>query len=136
MKPFKVNRDSWHYKLNKYFFNAYGDNEFYMKNRWEPKHNNFCAYWRVTFFRLVWATILVTGILGILSTLFIAAMANPAGAALGFGLVIAIFGFFFGGPYLGDVIKNRKPSDKPDSIFVAKYKSYKSKVCPSVEFLK
>jgi hypothetical protein len=32
MKPFKINRDSWHYKLNRSFFNEY---EHSMERNWD-----------------------------------------------------------------------------------------------------
>ena len=77
MKPFKVNRDSWHYKLNKHFLNDRGDNEYYMQDYWERKHNNFCAYWRVTMFRLVVAMFGSAIILMLLFGLGVRSRDNP-----------------------------------------------------------
>ena len=52
------------------------------------------------------------------------------------GLVIGIIGGAIGFALIMTKWENRKPSEKPDSLFVTKYKSYKSKVCPSVEYSK
>jgi hypothetical protein len=140
MKPFKVNRDSWHYKLNQHFFNERGDNEYYMQDIWERKHNNFCAYWRVTMFRLVVAISFAAGFLSFLFVIGVVAYQNPwdtfvivcgvVGAVLAFG-TIGLCGMF-----LSEYLEKRKYKNKevPDSLFVAKYKSYKSKVCPMVEY--
>jgi hypothetical protein len=140
MKPFKVNRDSWHYKLNQHFMNPRGDNEWYMRDNWEQKHNNFCAYWRVTMFRLVVALFGSAVILMLLFGLGQAIYQNPwdsfviassvVGVVLSFG-TIGVCGMF-----LSEYLEKRKYQNKevPDSLFVAKYKSYKSKVCPMVEY--
>ena len=77
MKPFKVNRNSWHYKLNQHFFNERGDNEYYMQDIWERKHNNFCAYWRVTMFRLVTAIAFTAGILSFLFVIGLVVYEHP-----------------------------------------------------------
>ena len=50
------------------------------------------------------------------------------------GLFSAVFGIFLFSMYLDERKSKRKNEDIPDSLFVAKYKSYKSKVCPMVEY--
>jgi hypothetical protein len=140
MKPFKVNRDSWHYKLNKHFLNDRGDNEYYMQDYWERKHNNFCAYWRVTMFRLVVAMFGSAIILMLLFGLGQAIYQNPwdtfvvVGSVVGVVLAFGTIGVC--GMLLSEYLEKRKYQNKevPDSLFVAKYKSYKSKVCPMVEY--
>ena len=140
MKPFKVNRDSWHYKLNKHFLNDRGDNEYYMQDYWERKHNNFCSYWRVTMFRLVVAMFGSAVILMLLFGLGQAIYQNPwdsfvvASGVVGAVLAFATVGVC--GMFLSEYLEKRKYKNKevPDSLFVAKYKSYKSKVCPMVEY--
>ena len=140
MKPFKINRNSWHYKLNQNFLNDHGDNEYYMQDYWERKHNNFCAYWRVTMFRLVVAMFGSAIILMLLFGLGQVIYQNPwdtfvvvgsvVGVVLTFGTII-VCGMLF-----SEYLEKRKYQNKevPDSLFVAKYKSYKSKVCPMVEY--
>lgn len=140
MKPFKVNRDSWHYKLNKHFLNDGGDNEYYMQDYWERKHNNFCAYWRVTMLRLVVAmfgsAIILMLLFGLGQSIYqhpwdtFVVVGSVVGVVLAFGTIIVC------GMFLSEYFEKRKYQNKevPDSLFVAKYKSYKSKVCPMVEY--
>jgi hypothetical protein len=140
MKPFKVNRNSWHYKLNQHFFNERGNNEWYMRDTWEQKHNNFCAYWRVTMFRLVTAIAFTAGILSFLFVIGVVAYQHPWDTFVVVGSVVgAILAFVTIGAcgmFLSEYFEKRKYQNKevPDSLFVAKYKSYKSKVCPMVEY--
>ena len=136
MKPFKVNRDSWHYKLNK---NVLNENEDRME-RWENKHNNFCSYWRSTMIRLCFVAIFVSAALFLLAVIGMATYNNPWEAFKVVSITLGAFTFVAGIALIVivlDVRKNlKKESAKPDSLFVAKYKSYKSKVCPSVEYSK
>lgn len=133
MKPFKINRNSWHYKLNKNFFNSDFNSMFYS---WEPKHNNFCSYWRATVLRMVFATAL-----GLLAIAMVAALGHTAynQPLPFFGAIVVIVGFFslIVGINLtihGITNRNKQKSDKPDSLFVQKYKAHKSKICPKVEY--
>jgi hypothetical protein len=140
MKPFKVNRDSWHYKLNQHFFNERGNSEWYMQDYWERKYNNFCAYWRVTMFRLVVAMFGSAIILMLLVGLGQAIYQNPWNAFMVVGTIVGAILTFVTigvcGMFLSEYAERRKHqnADIPDSLFVAKYKSYKSKICPSVEY--
>ena len=134
MKPFSVNRDSWHYKLNQKLFNTYGNNEVYMSHQWEPRHNNFCAYWRATVFRLLGAAFLATVAFVALVMLFVAVSVNPWPALYMVLGAIGVFGFIVVLAAISAYFDSRSPSTKPDSLFVQKYKAHKAKVCPSVEF--
>jgi hypothetical protein len=134
MKPFKINRNSWHYKLNQNFFN---DHQHHMEY-WEDKHNNFCSYWRATMFRFVFALAAATFIFAVSVMIGAAIYQDPLKALITVGSVVGIFsavgGIFAFSMYLDDRKRKRKNEDIPDSLFVAKYKSYKSKVCPMVEY--
>jgi hypothetical protein len=134
MKPFKINRNSWHYKLNQNLLNDHQDHMEY----WEDKHNNFCSYWRATMFRLVFASAAAVFILLMLFVIGDVIYQNPLEALISissaFGLCLALVGIFAFSMYLDDRKRKRKNEDIPDSLFVAKYKSYKSKVCPMVEY--
>ena len=134
MKPFSVNRDSWHYKLNKNLFNTYGNNEVYMSHQWEPRHNNFCAYWRATVFRLLGAAFITTFAFVALVLLIAAVSANPLPALYTVLGTIGVLGFIVVGAAIMAYFDSRTTSTKPDSLFVQKIKAHKSKVCPSVEF--
>lgn len=138
MKPFKINRKSWHYKFNQYFFNDWyndgGENAMIMQ--WEPRHNNFCAYWRATMFRLIFA-----GVLSIVSVSFASVFAaiiyaHPVQVAIAVGSVVGAVALIFGivaAKIWYDTNKTKKP-DAQESLFVQKYHAYKSKVCPMVEY--
>jgi len=131
MKPFKINRNSWHYKLNKNFFN--GDSMYY---DWEPKHNNFCSYWRATMFRMLFVGILSIMGIAALTGFGLAVYHDPIGSGIVFGSIIGFFAFIVGGvlflEYLSNLEKNKVV--KPDSLFMQKYKAHKSKICPMVEY--
>ena len=134
MQPFKVNRNSWHYKFNMNFMNAHGD---YERGRtyWESKHNNFCSYWRTTFFRLVWAAVIAFGALVLVSFFGFMAYNDPIKTVLTVGTAIGVIMFIVGTAFIITEITERKPSDEaPKSLFVQKYIAYKSKVCPQVNY--
>lgn len=131
MKPFKINRNSWHYKLNKNFFN---DNSMYYD--WEPKHNNFCSYWRATMFRVLFATILTVILGSILTMLGVGVYNDPLVFAFVFGSVLGLTATVVGIAASVTFFSNRKKAkaDLPDSLFMQKYKMHKSKICPMVEY--
>lgn len=133
MKPFKINRNSWHYKLNKYFFNEYGITDYRMQECWEPRRNDFCSYWRVTIFRLILAAFIAFFLCACLFGIGFAMYLHPyetlevVGTAIAFlGLVIACVAAII---YFD---KSKKKMEQ--SLFVQKYKVHKSKVCPMVEY--
>lgn len=138
MQPFKVNRNSWHYKLNQKFMNDRGDNPYYMEDNWERKHNNFCSYWRVTMFRLIFAALIVLFILMLFFAVGSGIYHDPWTALIivssAIGLCSALVGTLALAAYLDTRKYKRKNKEVQDSLFVAKYKSYKSKVCPMVEY--
>lgn len=133
MKPFKINRNSWHYKLNKNFFNDY---QYSMEYNWEPRHNNFCAYWRATMFRVFFAAILAIGLGSLLSVLGVGAYNDPLGAVIMIGSVLGLIATVVGIAFTLQFFSNRKKAkaDLPDSLFMQKYKAHKSKICPMVEY--
>jgi membrane protein YdbS with pleckstrin-like domain len=140
MQAFKVNRDSWHYKLNQKFMNERGDNEWYMRDNWEQRHNNFCSYWRVTMFRLLFALLIAIFIITVLFMIGEGIYQDPWTALMIVSSAIGIFTAFIGLLAVAAYLDNRKykykSKESPDSLFIAKYKSYKSKVCPMVEYEK
>ncbi len=131
MKPFKINRNSWHYKLNKNFFNDVS-----MKYTWEPKHNNFCSYWRATMFRVLFAAALSLIVITMFTMLGVAIYLKPIEFLIGFALVVVMTAIPVGTYLLVEFLKDRNKAkgDKPDSLFVQKYKAHKSKICPMVEY--
>ena len=131
MKPFKINRNSWHYKLNKNFFN-----ESSMQYDWEPKHNNFCSYWRATMFRVLFASILILVLGFMLTMLGVVVYLEPLRVAIVVGTVLGLIATIVGIAAIAVFIDDRKKanSNKPDSLFMQKYKAHKSKICPMVEY--
>ena len=85
---------------------------------------------------MIFTAFMSLGVLGLCTLLGHAIITEPVAVMVGIGLVIGIFGSAFGFALIVTKIQDRKPSEKPDSLFVTKYKSYKSKVCPSVEYSK
>lgn len=133
MKPFKINRNSWHYKLNKNFFN---NDDYCMEYRWEPKHNNFCSYWRATMGRMLVAAILSGMAIGCLIGLGYITYQDPIATVAILGTIAGMGAIVVGGVLLLEYLNNRKKTnaDKPDSLFVQKYKMHKAKICPMVEY--
>jgi hypothetical protein len=135
MKPFTINRNSWHYKLNTHFFN---EDEHWMQSAWEPSHNNFCSYWRATVFRMIFASFLVSFVLFIVGLLSYLAYLDPLGALMTVGVVIAMFAVFLGVVFIGYLLEERKRkklNEEPSqSLFAQKYRANKEKICPMVEY--
>lgn len=126
MKPFKIKKNSWHYKLNAYFIQ---DN---FMERWEYYHSDFCSYWRATIGRLILLAFMI--VVGVLSGCMIALAfyLNPVmslSVVGGIILVIAVSAFF-----AWFNTRNRYKPAKPDSLFMQKYKAHKEKICPMVEY--
>jgi hypothetical protein len=137
MKPFRINRKSWHYQLNRYFFNHYTD----WMSQWEASHNNFCSYWRATLFRSIFATLLAAICIIILTALGISIYQHPIEFATAVILAVATLTFIFGGAtlirYSIERFKNRsaaETTEKPEGLFAQRYRAYKDKVCPAVEY--
>jgi hypothetical protein len=133
MKPFKINRDSWHYKLNKYFFNEYENS---MGYNWEPRHSDFCSYWRATAFRLLWAGFMIFSILAFLFFIGGAIYNEPVQSLIVFLSIVLLFTAFALVVSLTEKMRSRRNSnyDKPQSLFMQKYRAHKSKICPMVEY--
>lgn len=133
MKPFKINRDSWHYKLNRVFLNEY---EHSMERNWEPRHRDFCSYWRATIFRVIVASILIFSFGVLFTGIGVATYSNPlmaVGVVLnmvaGIASVVLVI-------WTSEKIKDRNKNDeyKSQSLFMQKYRAHKSKICPMVEY--
>jgi hypothetical protein len=133
MKSFVINRDTWHYKLNQDFFNP-----FYSMSQWEEKHADFCSYWRATIFRLMALSVLVCCALIILSGFVVLSLQEPIVALTGVFLLCFVVAFVFSAVAFFDWYENRKSnrltSDEPESLFVQRYRAYKGKFCPMVNF--
>lgn len=140
MDVFVVNKNSLHYKFNKFMktrLGAYNENTFiyYMPN-------NFCSYWRMTFLNFLLMMLFTCGAGILLGMLAITAYNSPVQLGLAIGVIILIISTIIGlialSHYLSDVKENRRihkeKNNIPDGIFVTKYKSWKNKICPKVEY--
>lgn len=133
MKPFIINRDSWHYRLNKSLLNEEGFSKQRMQDYWEPRHNNFCSYWRATVFRMIWIAIIVALIIIVLSCLGYAVYMNPWGTVRVVSYAAVIVCAVLGWVYMLCILDGTKKK-MGNSLFVQKYKVHKSKICPEVEY--
>ena len=135
MKPFVINRNSWHYKLNRNFMNQYSSYESGMEYQWEPRHNDFCSYWRATVFRMIGVSliaalsIMIIGLLGLNVYMYPWETLKVVGSIVG-GIVFLVGMLFL----FAAVSVSKERLDK--SLFIQKYKAHKSKFCPMVEYEK
>ena len=135
MKPFVINRNSWHYKLNRNFMNQYNSYEKGMEYQWEPRHNDFCSYWRATVFRMNGVALIIAlsailiGMLGLATYMHPLETLTIAGYIVGVFVAFVCFLFLFAAASV-----SKEKLDK--SLFAQKYKAHKSKFCPMVGYEK
>lgn len=130
MKVFKINRNTWHYKLNKHFFN---ESEHWMERSWEPRHSDFCSYWRATILRMLLVAILAVCTIAFVLMVGIFSYMHPWAALKTIGLIIAVIAGIIGFVYLL-VFADKSKETLDKSLFVQKYRAHKSKICPMVEY--
>jgi membrane protein implicated in regulation of membrane protease activity len=130
MQKFKINRNSWHYKLNKNFYNDYYD-----MSGWEAKHHNFCSYWRATILRIVFGLIILSFLAFLLATLIAVTIAEPFAIAFTLLGIVSFIGFVAALITISEYINSRKKqSSEPKTLIGQRYAAYKNKICPLVEF--
>jgi len=130
MQKFKINRSSWHYKLNKNFLND-SWNQYY----WERTHSDFCSYWRATILRTVFGAFLLAFGLFLLATLIAVTIAEPVAVGLTLLGTVAVIGFIIALAALSAYMDARKKqSSEPTTLIGQRYAAYKNKYCPLVEF--
>ena len=133
MQTFKVNKSSWHYKL-------------LQKHDPNPWPQDFCTYWRRVVFisaLMIMLSVLVLGVaiacLYILGTFVYIAFVAPLAAAKIAGIVLGILSFASLPWLVATIVKRitKSPStNKPaqSSLLMAKYRSWKHKYCPGIEY--
>ena len=133
MKPFKINRNTWHYKLNQKFMNDDGLSDYMMQNYWEYKHRDFCSYWRATIGRVLFLSLLtavcIILLIGLVNTIYLYPLAMLKGVGVGICIIAAIVGLIV----VSEELKSRK-KNQPEGLVAQRYRAYKSKVCPMVEY--
>lgn len=140
MNNFVVNKNSFHYKLNCFMKTTVGNVD---KRQLEYRlPRDFCSYWRMTFFSALWLTLLFL-LVGLLATAIISqVIIAPLTSAIVVGSGLAIVGFVIAMVYLMEYLKDsterkrehREKNNIPDGIVATKYKSWKQKYCPRVEY--
>lgn len=126
MKPFKINRNSWHYKLNRNFMQDTN-----MQYHWEPKHSDFCSYWRSTVLRLIVAAFCLLFMFSLLTLIGVAVYMNPIGSLIIVGTLVGVIAAVVGIVVYSEHRKKKEPSQ---SLIAQKYRAHKEKICPMVEF--
>jgi hypothetical protein len=131
MQTFKVNKNSWHYKM--LATHAAFD---------MPK--DFCTYWRLVAFVSAFLGLLiilglgaVSGLVYILGYFVYIAIVAPIEAAKTMALLLAAAVIFsltrlfklFSKP------RSTKTTEKQPSLLMAKYHSWKHKYCPAIEYI-
>lgn len=134
MKPFKINRDTWHYKLNQKFLNEDGRSYIEMQRYWEPKHNNFCSYWRATMFRITGLTFCIFGVGFLLSGLGMLVYQHPFEVLKGIIAIVVILASTVAMAWTSETLKKRRQIDAPEGLLAQRLSAYKSQICPMVEY--
>jgi preprotein translocase subunit SecF len=107
-----------------------------METRWEPIHNNFCAYWRATVFRIIVACLLTAIVLFSIYFIGGAIYYHPIDTLIVVGSIISLFTFIILAVLISEKLKSTKSKrdPKPESLLVQRYRAHKSKICPMVEY--
>jgi hypothetical protein len=151
MKPFSVNKQSWHYKMNTEMcktndsLKQYGYAEKFVQSK-----DNFCSYWRMTLFSIFKVLVVVTFVLMVASLiLFVlynigsAFIYNTAAAFVTTGVVLSLFVFsiciallssWFGKRRSEKLQKILHNGETETSLAKTKYSSWKNGICLPVEF--
>lgn len=134
MKPFVIDRNSWHYKMI-----SRGERWDFLTYR-EPK--DFCSYWRKVVLKLCWfafvATFLSVFALFLGYNIYMDPLPVLGGISAGLGLLFGSVGIAF---WLEKRKEQRRQHDydvefneKQESLLKMKYRAWKEKVCPMVEY--
>lgn len=109
------------------FANSYGTSS-WGRSVWENRHRDFCSYWRATVLRSLFAVLLtcfgVFALVGLGSIIY----QNPVDFAIAFGLIVG---------FVAAVIAARNRTyrePKPEGLIAQRYRAYKSRICPMIEY--
>lgn len=132
MKPFKINRNSWHYKLNQKFMNDQND-DWSMQRYWEPRHRDFCSYWRATVGRVIAFNLAVAAIFLLIVGFAHLVVYYPIDLLIAVAVIIGIFAVIVMIALAEEAVKGRK-KNQPEGLISQRVRAYKSRVCPIVEY--
>lgn len=140
MSNFIVNKKSFHYRLNSFLKRTLlGQNLWNFESKLPT---DFCSYWRMVVINSIISLITISLISLILIALIMKIVEEPIGFIIGFGGVVGVVALIIGWVYMFHWIKDtiRASNDRkrreniPDGIIKTKYKSWKQKYCPSIEY--
>lgn len=151
MKPFSVNKNSWHYKMNVEMCKTNDSlKQWDYADKFVQSKDNFCSYWRLTFFSMFKVLVVVTFVLLVASLiLFVlykmatAFIYNTAAAFATTGVILSLFVFSIGISLLISWFGKRRSEklqkilhngETETSLAKAKYSSWKNGICMPVEF--
>ena len=129
MSSFKINRNSWHYRLNRNLCTMNID-------CWEAEHSSVCSYFWATTVNALKILLVLVAIAIIAAMLIMVIVTSPVVAGILIG-VIAIAIFL---PVIVTVIYDyvferiRISHEKKPSLIVQRIADYKNHVCSRVEF--
>lgn len=133
MKPFTINRNSWHYRLNRDFLNEDGFSERSMELNWEPRHRDFCSYWRATVGRVIAFNLAVAALFLLIVGFAHLVVYYPIDLLIAVAVIIGIFAVIVMIALAEEAVKGRK-KNQPEGLISQRLRAYKSRVCPIVEY--
>jgi len=150
MNAFKVNRNSWHYKMNVATLESQHFSAHEIQNTMRFKAN-FCAYWRMSMINMLQIGFFVAIIVGVIGAILygifslgVAAYANISVLYTAIA-VIAFFATFFSVLMFFFKLSGKKKEkerkiargeyiEPEHGLFKTKYISWKKKICPPVAY--
>lgn len=133
MKPFIINRNSWHYALNKRAFNDDGWSDHRMRVGWEPTHNNACAYARATITRMIAVAAITMIVIVAVATCGYAIYSYPASAVkvlvVAAAIIAAVIAVVIILKALGAVKRKAQAS-----LFAQRLRAHKLRICTNIEY--
>lgn len=151
MKTFRVNTNSWHYRLNMRMCKTNERlSELEAAERFVRSKDTICSYWQLTAWSVFKVAVIasfsiaVIGMILSLVYLFVHALVTAtAYTLLWTGITIGSFVLLVGIIALGAALDNRKrkklnkilvEGETESSLAAARYSSWRSKVCVPLEF--
>lgn len=131
MKEFRVNRNSWHYKM-------IADDDW---KRWPAVHEakDFCTYWRrVIGYLLIFGVLSglrVGGLCAIIGWIGYGLLFQTKPFLIGFGFLLAMFALAYSVVLLFvGFNKIKEKFNSEESIIGTKYRSWKERYCPKIVY--
>jgi len=150
MNAFKISHNSWHFKLIKWSklspWTNFGDyaTRFDIEMFYKYLPEDFCTYWKMFLFgilKILFHTALAVGIITLIGFTFFVSIStlinDPVSFFIGLGIITVPLGFLMFVAFLINYIdrtRGRNMKFKEDGLIVTRYKSFKEKYCPMVQY--